>query len=468
MKKALSVLPPLAALILAGWSGAAVVARAAEDAPKTEAVAAAKTDAAKETASAVDPSGEWDLTLARNGREFHPKLSIKRDGEKWSGELQMGQNRRIPLKNVTLEGNSLKYSAEFTTRNGETRTISYAVKIDGDSLQGETTGPNGTTTTVAGTRKAAPATLEGEWAIEVVTPDQTYSSVASFKREGDGYAGTYSSPQGSPIPLKEISLDGGKAAFTVTIPLSPDPLDVKFAGTLQADEIKGEATSRFGPAPFTAKRKADPAANLKRFAGDWDVSVTNGTRTYRGVLSLSVKDGALDGSYRTTDATQERKAPAREISVTGDAIKLLVDLPIRDQGEPLHLSFAGKLSGDEIQGTESNPRGDLPFVARRKAASASDFSGTWAVTIPAPDQTYTPTLTLAQAGDQITGSLDEPQGKHPLQEGTLKDGQLRFIVSINRDGQDMTITFTGKRDGDKLAGEMSGPWGAAPWTAVRK
>jgi hypothetical protein len=308
---------------------------------------------------ATDPVGEWSLTMQANGREFTPTLVIRKDGDHYAGEYKRGQQNATssPLKSVSLEGDTLKFSVEFTPRNGgDTRTIEFTGKIDGDTMTGHRSTQNGEAS-FTGKRKAVPA-LAGEWDFVVKTTNQDYPGSATIRKSGDGYEGDYFYTPGTSVPMKDLGLKDGTVQFSIMVPMSPDPLKVDFKGALKDDSIAGDATSTYGPSPFTAKRKA---------------------------------------------------------------------------------------------------------------TASVDLSGAWAMEIKAPNQTFTPTLTLKQSGSEITGTMEGPRGPAELKEGSFKDGELHFIISFNgQDNQEFKLTVAGKLDGEKLVGQVTSPMGSIPWSAERK
>jgi hypothetical protein len=97
-----------------------------------------------------------------------------------------------------------------------------------------------------------------------------------------------------------------------------------------------------------------------------------------------------------------------------------------------------------------------------------DVTGTWELTIESPQGTMTASATYKQEGEKLTGTQTGPMGEDKL-EGTVKDGTINYVIHISPNGQDFTITFTGKVDGDKIAGSFDfNGMGSANWSAARK
>lgn len=97
-----------------------------------------------------------------------------------------------------------------------------------------------------------------------------------------------------------------------------------------------------------------------------------------------------------------------------------------------------------------------------------DVTGTWDLTIESPQGTMNASATYKQDGEKLTGTQQGPMGEDKL-EGTVKDANVSYVIHISPNGQDFTITFTGKVDGDKIAGTFDfNGMGSANWSAARK
>ncbi|HEV3444189.1 MAG TPA: hypothetical protein VG099_06070 [Gemmataceae bacterium] len=62
---------------------------------------------------------------------------------------------------------------------------------------------------------------------------------------------------------------------------------------------------------------------------------------------------------------------------------------------------------------------------------------------------------LKQDGDKLTGKLTGPMGNEvEIKEGKVKDGEVSFQVTFDRDGTEITAKFHGKMEGDKITGKV--------------
>jgi hypothetical protein len=117
----------------------------------------------------------------------------------------------------------------------------------------------------------------------------------------------------------------------------------------------------------------------------------------------------------------------------------------------------------------------LAFVSLSGAARADDKpnpTGTWKWTVKFNDQEREFTLKLKLDGDKLTGTMTGRDGKDtPIEDATYKDGEVKFNVTRERDGQKFTVKYSGKVEGDTLKGksefERDGQTQSRDWEAKR-
>jgi hypothetical protein len=111
----------------------------------------------------------------------------------------------------------------------------------------------------------------------------------------------------------------------------------------------------------------------------------------------------------------------------------------------------------------------LPVFAQDAAKQKKvDVTGTWELTVEAPQGAMTMTANYKQEGETLTGSHVSEMGEVPL-KGTVKGVDIVYTVTIDAQGQQFTITHTGKVDGDTITGTADlGEMGSMTWTAKRK
>ena len=115
-------------------------------------------------------------------------------------------------------------------------------------------------------------------------------------------------------------------------------------------------------------------------------------------------------------------------------------------------------------------------AATRAATSpdtgAEKLVGTWEMELSIGDNTIDYSLLIEKgANGQLAATLVSPRsGKHKFKSIDYKDGQLKMEIDREIEGQETTLTYTGKLSGGKLSGKVSAQGlgdGAATWQATR-
>jgi len=111
------------------------------------------------------------------------------------------------------------------------------------------------------------------------------------------------------------------------------------------------------------------------------------------------------------------------------------------------------------------------LVVLTSAAAQSDVNvtGDWAFTVETPQGSGTPSFTFKQEGEKLTGNYKGQFGEAPV-TGTVKGNEIKFTIKISAQGQELTITYSGKIESkDSMKGTaVLGELGEANWTAKRK
>lgn len=76
-------------------------------------------------------------------------------------------------------------------------------------------------------------------------------------------------------------------------------------------------------------------------------------------------------------------------------------------------------------------------------------------------------LTISGTEGALTGKLSSQRGDSDLEDVKFENGTLTFVRNFDYQGQAMSMTYSGKLDGDALAGSFSSDFGDSPANAVR-
>jgi hypothetical protein len=98
-----------------------------------------------------------------------------------------------------------------------------------------------------------------------------------------------------------------------------------------------------------------------------------------------------------------------------------------------------------------------------------NVSGDWDLKVETPQGTATPSITLNQQGERLSGTYRGRMGETAL-EGTIQDdGSIRFSVKLKFQDQEFLVIYSGKVDGAEMSGTVKfGESRSGKWTAHRK
>jgi hypothetical protein len=100
----------------------------------------------------------------------------------------------------------------------------------------------------------------------------------------------------------------------------------------------------------------------------------------------------------------------------------------------------------------------------------ADPTGTWKWEMPGRNgQAMEMTLKVAKAGDAYTATLVAPNREIKADKVQFKDDTLSFVLNrTGRQGRQMSITYSGKVQGDTIKGKIqAGPGPGRDWEAKR-
>ncbi|HCA57061.1 MAG TPA: hypothetical protein DEP46_03650 [Blastocatellia bacterium] len=101
------------------------------------------------------------------------------------------------------------------------------------------------------------------------------------------------------------------------------------------------------------------------------------------------------------------------------------------------------------------------------AQAQTSVAGDWDVVYSTPGGPRPFKLVLAVDGEKLSGTAKRPNGDVPV-TGTIKGNDITFSYTIVYGGNELTLTFSGKVDGDAMAGNVSFSGRVEePWSAKR-
>jgi hypothetical protein len=215
-------------------------------------------------------------------------------------------------------------------------------------------------------------------------------------------------------------------------------------------------------------------------AGSWllKMETPQGTRSVE--LELQQEGSKLSGTF----ADERGSANLKKDYVEG---RLSFAVPVQGPDGVMTLVFSGRSgAGGELSGSITAPMGELPWTAERVTKPRAEakpqtavaapkaheptLSGTWAMTLPGPQEdNMDALLVLRQEGSKVGGTLTlGPLGEAPLR-GEYANGKLSFAVSMQGPSEQIELSFRGAATASGgLSGTMSGPMGDVSWSATRQ
>ena len=218
------------------------------------------------------------------------------------------------------------------------------------------------------------------------------------------------------------------------------------------------------------------AAQSVSAAGTWAGSLKSPQGEFPLQFSLKQDGDKLSGTV---------KGRAGELPITGTAsgkeIKLQYTIKFQDNDMLITLTGAldaksmkgsadyGGLAEGEFSAQRTGDAGPATTSAPAAASDKTDISGAWSFQVESSAGAGSPTFTFRQDGEKLTGQYKGAFGEAPL-TGTLKGNKLDFVIKVEAQGQQLTITYSGtvEKDGSMKGTAELGEVGSATWTAKRK
>jgi hypothetical protein len=104
------------------------------------------------------------------------------------------------------------------------------------------------------------------------------------------------------------------------------------------------------------------------------------------------------------------------------------------------------------------------------SAKAVDVTGKWLFTVNTDGGSGTPTVTLKQQGDSLTGHYSSQTFGETNFSGTVKDSKINFSINVDIQGTSLVVTYSGTvESNDAMKGTVDlGGMGTGTFTAKRQ
>ncbi|HEY2431282.1 MAG TPA: hypothetical protein VGI12_01315 [Vicinamibacterales bacterium] len=218
-----------------------------------------------------------------------------------------------------------------------------------------------------------------------------------------------------------------------------------------------------GAAAQTPAASADPV-------GTWNASFN----TQQGVIPATLKLQKDGEKLSGTITSQEGSSPL-EAEIKGKSLSVWFNYSANGQAIPVEMT--GTVDGDSAKGTMTaggSPAGDWTATKAKdtkEPAGKVDLSGDWNASLQLDTITATPTFSLKQDGNKLTGEyVSQQYGKFPL-TGEITGTAVTLTVSMNIEGNALAAVYSGVLQPDgSLKGtvDIGGGAMAGTFSASRK
>jgi hypothetical protein len=209
-------------------------------------------------------------------------------------------------------------------------------------------------------------------------------------------------------------------------------------------------------------------AGAAAVTGTWKLTLETKNAPVEVILKLNQEGEKLTGTATGPDG---KELPIQDGTLKGSDLQFAVS--VERDGAPVKHTVKATLNGESLKGSvDGFSDGPIAFTGARQAAEATGateaLTGTWNLTIEATNQTYHPTVTLAQEGEKLTGTLKTEDGTEAkVMNGSLKGDAVSFAVDLTINDRDLHLEFTGKRNGKGLKGDLHVGDMTVPWSGER-
>lgn len=246
-----------------------------------------------------------------------------------------------------------------------------------------------------------------------------------------------------------LSLNFPKRTTAASTEADPENLD-----TLRQRAEAPKTASKLAAAGVKFGFQSGAMTSLADFPTNAEKAVAAGLSQEAAVRAMTLGTAEIFGVADRIGSVEKGKI-ANLTVVRGDALK---------KGRVVtHVFVDGKLF--EIKAPPARPAGTGPGASPN--GPAATIAGTYNISIDVPGQLLTGTLSLQQQGTEITGTMVTQLGTTQIRNGSVTATGFTFAGSVVFGGTSMDITVTASVTGNQISGTVDSPQGAVPFTGTR-
>jgi hypothetical protein len=215
-------------------------------------------------------------------------------------------------------------------------------------------------------------------------------------------------------------------------------------------------------------------AQAPDITGKWEMSIGSSQGSLPATLTVTKEGDKLAGLLSSMQGDVPTTVTLKEKAVS-------IEFAVQTPNGPLNIIMSGTVDGDAMKGTaDFGGLGSGDWSAKKGAAAAAPagqapsqdkpaatLTGTWAFEVTHAAGVSTPTVTITQTGEKLSGKYSGSYGESEL-TGTIKGTEFTFTVEIGTE-QKVKVVYTGTLATDTVKGNVSmGELGEGTFTGKRK
>lgn len=107
-------------------------------------------------------------------------------------------------------------------------------------------------------------------------------------------------------------------------------------------------------------------------------------------------------------------------------------------------------------------------AAQSRAGESVNVSGAWLFEVETSVGSGSPIFTFKQDGERLSGQYKGAFGEAPV-TGTVKGKEIKFSFTVNAQGSDVMMIYTGSVETERMKGKLeAGNLASGTWTAKRQ
>jgi outer membrane protein assembly factor BamB len=295
--------------------------------------------------------------------------------------------------------------------------------------------------------------LYGDWEVKIDYDGRQGEAILSFSRDEQGnQIGHWISFWGL-SELKNLTYEEGKLGFVrVRRNREGQSTTSKFTGTVEDGKISGILSSDRGESKLEGKR----SARIPRVVGSWEMKLKMGERQFTSTLVVNAdKQGELTAQW------QSQRGEHEITDVKYEQRKLTFKRKSKIRDRQWESTFEGTIRRDTLSGVFKSERGDITAEGKRIGAS---LIGTWNLEVTSERGSRKQRL-------RVSGDMSGLYGAAPIEKVNLENDKVSFKVVREFGERKFEMSFEGKLEESKLAGELTtsrGSWKVTGKKIIRR